>query len=353
VPLLIDNDVTRRLLAMDDVVPLMEDAFEQLGHGDAAFEMRTDVWSPTAHEHGDFYRWGGLTGAIRDPPRLTFRFKSDVLRWEDDGQGNQVEKTHNGEPGRFMGFILLLDTSSGELLALLNDGIIQHYRVGATVGVACDHLAREDAETVGVLGSGGMARAYVEAFDQVRDLSQITVFSPTPDHRAQFAEDVEAKLGVETVAVSDPEEAMTGVDIAATATDSTQTIYTHDWVEDGQFVVNCRQNEMDDETFETVDRMFATTNEMPSDNVVGSREERNEQYHQERRYWDRPDFPTLGEVVTSDGVGREHDDESIFYYNNSAGLQFTPVANLLYERASEQGLGTVLPLDWFQQDVRN
>ena len=351
-PLLIDNDVTSRLLAMEDVVPLMEDAFEQLGTGDATFEMRTDVWSPTAHEAGDFYRWGGLTGAIRDPPRLTFRFKSDVLRWEDDGQGNQVEKTHNGEPGTFMGFVLLFDTSNGELLALLNDGIIQHYRVGATVGVACDHLAREDAETVGVLGSGGMARAYVEAFAQVRDLSEVRVFSPTPAHREAFAEDMTAKLGVETVAVEDPVDAMQGVDIAATATDSTETIYTHEWVEDGQFLVNCRQNEMDDETFETVDRLFATTNEMPSDNVVGSRDERDRQYHQERRYWDRPPFPTLGEAVVGD-AGRESDAESIFFYNNSAGLQFTPVANRLYERAREQGLGTAVPLEWFQQDVRN
>lgn len=350
--LLINNDVTRRLLAMDEVVPLMDDAFEQLGNGDAAFEMRTDIWSPTAHKKGDFYRWGGLTGAIRDPPRLTFRFKSDILRWEDDGHGNQVEKTHNGKPGRFMGFILLIDTSTGELLALLNDGIIQHYRVGATVGVACDHLAREDAETVGVLGSGGMARAYVEAFAQVRDLSQIRVYSPTPDHRKGFAEDMEAKLGIETVAVCTPEDAMTHVDIAATATDSTETIYTHEWVEDGQFIVNCRQNEMDEETFDAVDRLFATTNEKPSDNVVGCRGERDRQYNQERRYWDRPAFPTLGEVVVGD-AGRKSDSESIFYYNNSAGLQFTPVANLLYERARVEGLGTVIPLDWFQQDVRN
>jgi ornithine cyclodeaminase/alanine dehydrogenase-like protein (mu-crystallin family) len=351
--LLINNDVTERLLSMEEVVPLMKDTFSQLGNGDATFEMRTDIWSPTAHDQGDFYRWGGLTGAIRDPPRLTFRFKSDVLRWFEDDSGSQIEKTHNGRPGRFMGIIFLFDTSNGELLAMLNDSIIQHFRVGATVGVACDQLARADAETVGILGSGGMARAYTEAFAEVRNLSHVKVYSPTPKNRKQFAVDMREKLGVETTAVSSPETAMRDVDIAATATDSTETIYTHEWVEDGQFIVNCRQNEMDNETFEMVDEMYATTNEMPSDNVVGSKKERDKHYNQKRRYWDRPAFPTLGETVVSNDLGRQNETDSIFYYNNSAGLQFTLVANHLYEQALEAGLGTAIPLDWFQQDLRN
>ena len=49
-------------------------------------------------------------------------------------------------------------------MALINDGYLQHMRVGADSGIGAKYMAREDAEVVGMIGSGGMARSHVEAF---------------------------------------------------------------------------------------------------------------------------------------------------------------------------------------------
>lgn len=351
---LIDNDVSARVLDMDETVDAIRDAFTQLGTGDAAFYPRVDIAAPTANQ-GDFYVWGSLLGAIREPPRLAFRFKSDQRVWEDhDGRQSTMEK-FNTEPGVFMGFILLFDIGTGELLGMLNDGVIQHARVGATAGVAADVLARKDASTLGILGSGGMARTYARAIASVRDIEGMKVFSTTGSHRHQFADEMSAELGVPVRAVSSPEEAMTDIDIAATCTDASEPVFRSEWLEDGLFLVDVRSKEIGADVVSSVDRVLGTVTEGYQHRVIGTDEERQTYYDHRGTgggYRDR-EYTTLPKVLTTPSLRRRSRDETIYYSNRSAGVQFAAVANLVYERALEGGLGVTVPLDWFQQSIRD
>lgn len=349
--LLLDNDVARRVLEMADAVAAIEAAFTQLGGGNAAFYPLAELVSPTATA-GDCYTWGSHIGAVRDPPRLAFRFKSDVTRWEEGPDGTTREK-FNVEPGTFMGVIMLFDTTDGALLAMLNDGVVQHARVGATAGVACDQLAREDARTVGMLGSGGMAHAYLEAFDVVRDLEELTVYSPTPAHREAFADEAAASYGLDATAVDSPEQAMRGVDIAATCTNASQPLFDPDWLAPGQFLVNVRNIEIGPATTERADRTVASTNEPYQTRLFGTPEERTFLESQFDHGDQETAYDTLGEVLAGAAPARRDDDEVIFFDNRAAGIQFAAVGDLVYRAAAERGLGTALPLDWFQQDVKN
>jgi len=349
--LLLDNDVTERVLDMADAVPVIEDAFTQLGTGNAAFYPLAELVSPTAGA-GDCYTWGSHIGAVRDPPRLAFRFKSDVVRWEESAAGTTREK-FNGEPGTFMGFVLLFDTTDGTLLAMLNDGVVQHVRVGATAGVACDHLAREDATSVGFLGSGGMAHAYLEAFDAVRDLTELRVYSPTAEHREAFAREAAETYDLEATAVDDPAEAARDVDVLATCTNASQPVLDPAWLTPGQFVVNVRAIEIPPAALDRFDRRLATSNEPYETRLFGTPEERA---FLESKF-DHGDqttaFDTLGEVLAGAVPGRTDDEEVVYFDNRAAGLQFAAVGDLVYRRAVEAGLGTAIPLDWFQQQVKN
>ena len=76
--LLINNDVTERVLEMSDAVNAMENVLKQYAVGLADFQPRTDFWSPTA-VGGDYYRWGSLIGMMYEPPTLALRFKSDMM----------------------------------------------------------------------------------------------------------------------------------------------------------------------------------------------------------------------------------------------------------------------------------
>ena len=58
-------------------------------------------------------------------------------------------------------------------------------------------FAREDACDVGIFGSGGMARSYLEAFYEVRKLRRVRVYSPTQANREKFAREMTGKLDIE------------------------------------------------------------------------------------------------------------------------------------------------------------
>lgn len=354
--LLIDNDVTARVLEMGEVLEAIEDAYRQLGEGDAVFQPRTDIFSPEVAT-GEFYWWASLIGAMREPPRLALRWRSDIQARREYDDGTVGMDRYNVEPGTFMGFVLLFDTSTGELIALMNDGVLQHARVGASAGIACRYLSREDSTEVGMIGSGGMARSYLEAFHHVRDLSRVKVYSPTPSHRHEYAEEMSERLGIEVTPVESPEKAVQGTDIVATATDARTPVYDHELLEPGQFLVDCKSCEMDEETFDTVDRVFTGDRRPNSEYVIGTSAEKANRPDKtdaiQRREYRASSFPTIDELIVGESPGRLHGDETIFYRNRSAGLQFAAIGNLLYEEAVDRRLGTEIPLGWFQQNIRD
>ena len=354
--LLINNDVTARVLDIGEAVSAMESVLLQYAQGYATFQPRTDLWSPTAKD-GDYYRWGSLLGAMSEPPTLALRFKSDILRWTEYS-GVQTEEWFCMEPGRYCGFVILIDTTTGEIIGLLNDGILQHVRVGATAGVGAKYLAREDARVLGVLGSGGMARTYTEAINAVRKLEEVKVYSPTPANREAFAEEIGAKLKVRVVPCETPEAALTDVDMVATCTDSRIPVYKSEMLRlhrPGVFLVRCRPDEMDEATFEAVDKIFVNATEGYTDLIIGSDADRarrptDKEY---RRRYNPTSYPKLAKVISGEVAGRETDSETIFYHNTSAGLQFAAIGRLVYDRAKAAGLGLPIPMEWFLQDIRN
>lgn len=358
--LLINNDITSRVLETSTAIEVLEDAFTQYANNKATFQPRTDIVSPVT-ESGDeyewdddpeWYTWGSLLGAITDPPRLALRFKSDILSWETV-DNTVVESKYNVEPGMFMGFVLLVDSSTGELIGLLNDGELQHVRVGATAGVAADHLARQDAETVGMLGSGGMARTYLEAFAAVRDIKHVTVYSPTPGHREAYANKMSEQLDINVKAVDNPEDAVADVDIAAACTDTRSPVFFEEWLSRGTFVTNTVPTELSVDTYESADRIVTTDDRPFQRYVIGGAEDDQRYKGRNSGWFEHRDYETLGDVLTSGTPGRQDVEETILYDNISAGIQFAAVGNLVYEQAKQRGLGVKVPLSWFQQDVRN
>ena len=230
--LFIDNEVQRQILTIDDCINAQEIAFKELSTGEATHRA-THRRLLTVGAHGRVLALGLHGGRQPGAGVFAIRMKSDILTWPVGEDGNWTEEKHNTRPGLFCGLVFLFSTRNGEPLAILNDGIIQHMRVGAAAGLGAKYLARANSRVVGMLGSGGMARTSLQAFCAVRGIERVQVYSPTREHREGYAAEMREQLGVDVVAVDGPRDAVDGADIVCFATDGMRAAVSGDWLEPG------------------------------------------------------------------------------------------------------------------------
>jgi alanine dehydrogenase len=377
--LIINNREVAELLTMDDCIRVQEEAFKKLPDGGAIHRPRIDVYMPCDRPDG-YYRWGTMEGA--NDGYMAIRMKSDIITWPRDAEGNWTEDKYCREPGTYCGVIYLLSTRTAEPLAFINDGVLQHMRVGGGAGIGVKWLSRQDSEVVGMLGSGGMARTFLEAFACVRKISLCKVYSPTAGNRERYAEEMSKKLNIEVRAVDSAREAVRGVDILSSCTDSMKPVYDADWVEKGMHVTNLGRREMPEAVaakFDLVvrqgvaglqmrqtERFQAERGLSPAAFIGGSREEMRripEQNPEPGFGGDTPEFadrgrggdkPEFADLVTGRCAGRTSRDQISFYRNvGNQGLQFSSVGGWVYQLAKKRKMGREIPTDWFLQDIRD
>ena len=165
--LLINNQEVEKLFDMKSCLEALEDGYDDLLKGDAVYRPRLDVWMPCDRPDG-YYRWGTMEGASRKIGVFAIRMKSDIVYWP----GGETEEKYCMQPGTWCGLVMVFSVRNGEPLAIINDGLLQHMRVGGCAGLGAKYLARQDASVIGMFGSGGMARSYLEAFVEVRKIKQ-------------------------------------------------------------------------------------------------------------------------------------------------------------------------------------
>jgi ornithine cyclodeaminase/alanine dehydrogenase-like protein (mu-crystallin family) len=273
--------------------------------------------------------------------------------------GKLREHKYTGRPGKYGGLILLFSSETGELLAILNDGLLQHMRVGATYGLGTKYQARSDAAVMGLLGTGAMARVYAASVAMVRPIQRIKVYSPNEEHRLAYAQEMTEKLGIEVQPVGSVEAAVTNVDVLASMTDSMEPTLTADMLHPGMHVTTVTAWEIDKLAFKRIDRMvnqrdgisdhhYTTPPDWRPSRVGGS----YEVDAQAEATVPRDRVHTLPEVMQGQAPGRANDEEVTFFQSEGTGLQFAAVSKMVYERARERGLGRELPAEWFLQDIR-
>jgi ornithine cyclodeaminase/alanine dehydrogenase-like protein (mu-crystallin family) len=132
------------------------------------------------------------------------------------------------------GFIAVLDAATGDLRALLRDDHhLTDLRTAAAGAVAARLLARSDARTVGVLGTGTQAYLQVLAARAVRPIDTVLIWGRNRDAARRLA----ARLPEMSVVVAaEPESAVRRADIVITATSSRQPILRGRWLAPGQHV---------------------------------------------------------------------------------------------------------------------
>ncbi len=364
--LMINNEVVAQTLTMRECIEVQETAFPGQLQGKAIFRPRIDTYVPCDREDG-YYRFGTVEGASGG--YYAVRLKSDIVHWPQGADGSISENKYCMQPGLFCGLVILYSSGNGEPLAIMNDGHLQHMRVGGAAGIGTRLLAREDASVVGMLGSGGMARTFLEAYAAVRRLTKVKVFSRTPANREKYAAEMSQALNIEVTAVDSAREAVRGVDILSTCTDSISPTVEAEWLEPGMHVVNLGPHEISAEVAARFDVKVQQGREglpLPESDMfrkgiggslgayVMGTEEQQKRLPRATKNLKLDEWPVYTDVISGKAPGRTSRDQITHYRTiGNWGVQFASVGALVYQKAAAAGLGRELPTEWFMQDIRN
>jgi alanine dehydrogenase len=365
--LLIDNQVVAKVLSMQDCIAVQERAFAGMLTGASVCRPRLDTFVPCALEDG-YYRFGSLEGATDGVHAV--RLKSDIMTWPKNSDGSWSEKKFCVRPGTYCGLVLLFSTENGEPLAILNDGYLQHMRVGAAAGIGARLLSRADCRRVGMIGSGGMARTVLEALLAVRPIEEVRVFSRNPSNRAHYAREMSEKFAIKVEPADSAREAVRGADILATTTDSMKPVVEADWLEPGMHVVAVGPLDLAPECDARIDvavRQGEEALDLPETGqfrrnlghsrgafVGGSPQEQKRLPPVVRKSGGKRAAPLYANVIAGRAAGRISPDQISQYKPvGNWGLQFAACGALIYRAAKAGGLGRELPTEWFLQDIKN
>jgi alanine dehydrogenase len=318
--LLTENDV-RALLPMKLALEAVEECFVRQAKGDVAIEPRRRIeFAERAflHSMAAADRAGGYFGA-------------------------KLYATGRG-PARFL--VLLYSAETSHLLALIEGEALGQLRTGAASGVATKHLARADARTLGLIGTGYQARTQLEAVASVRRLESVRVNGRDPERRSAFAREMSAKLGLAIEAVESAEQAVRGADIVITATSSARPVLEGKWLAEGAHVNAMGANwahkrEIDDEAVRRAALIavdFIPAAKLEAGDLIQA-------FADEPARWES--VRELAAIVAGRAAGRTSAKEITLFKSVGIAAWDVAVAARVYERAVAEKRGVQTPL-WQQ-----
>jgi len=363
--LFINNDVVSQVLTMEDTIAALEQSYRDIATGEAVCRPRIDIRIPTS-DTSRRYQFGSMEGGST-AGYFAVRMKSDII-YQTEYNGVTTRKKYCTQPGLYCGLVFLTSIENGEPLAFINDGVLQHMRVGGDGGIGVKYMANADAEVVGMLGSGGMARTHMQAFTAVRNIRKLQVFSPTRDNREQFATEMQELYGIEVQACENPEDVYKGAHIVAAVTDSAIPVMDGACLEKGQHILNIGGGGAPDKaSLDRVDVYFRFGNAPApvgrpdlalDDEYLGWEARQSSSAHETRKRGHGIKLPdrmvTFADLVSGTNSGRTaHDQITYSERGNLQGAQFFAIAGRIYELAREREMGNEVPTEWFLQDIRN
>jgi alanine dehydrogenase len=126
----------------------------------------------------------------------------------------------------------LLDPATGASVARIEANYLTDLRTAATSAVATDLLARKDAETLGIFGSGRQVAAHLAALPRVRNFKRFLVSGSGRSDLSAFCEKMKTELAIQIEPAS-AETVARESDVICTCTTSPKPLFEGNWLRPG------------------------------------------------------------------------------------------------------------------------
>ncbi len=197
-PLWIDEREVARLLSLSEAIDVLADGYRSAAAGAAASMRRAHLREGDAILHA-------VGGTIA-------------------GAGVAGTKTWLYTPGGAAPLLVIFSLEDGRALAVIEAFTLGQLRTAATTGLGTRLLAREDAGSLALLGTGKQAFAQAQAVAAVRPITEIRLVGRDAGRRAALAARLRAQLGVEVTETSEVDRAVAGAAIVTAITRAAEPI---------------------------------------------------------------------------------------------------------------------------------
>jgi len=306
---LTEQDV-RGLLPIKICIDLMQTAFERLASGEALNQPRRRLILPT--------------GSV-----LHYMAGSDGQYY-----GAKVYATNPRHGAHFL--FLLYRAADAQPLAILEANHLGQIRTGAASGLATRFMAREDAATLAIIGSGFQARTQLEAMLAVRQISDVRVWSRNPAKRDAFAAETNTR------AAETAEEAVRGAQIVVTATYAKDPVLSADWIAPGTHINAMGSNQANRR--EIPSELVHRADSIAVDSIEQARMESGDLLMAlDDDGWSSPRIVELKDVVTGRVQARTAPEQITLFKSNGLAVEDVIAAAFVYEQARAAGIGSPVP----------
>ena len=311
---LTEQDVTH-LLTMPDALASVEIAFKAQATGDATNEARRRVRANNAILMT-------MSGAIASLHVFGL-------------------KAYSVARGKARFHVSLYDTATGELLAFIEADKLGQMRTGAASGIATKYLARADAKTVGIYGTGWQAQAQLAAVCSVRRIESVKVYSRSEEKRNHFSATMSKELGIANIVPVAEPEAAADADILITITSSREPVLKGAWIQAGTHINAAGGNsilrsEVDDDVIKRAHFIAVDSKEQ-------ARMEAGELVFPVEKgllTWER--VQEVCHVVNGEVQGRRNPADITLFKSLGLAIEDVATAALIYRKAVAQKIGKEL-----------
>jgi len=315
--LVVSEKLARDLVSIEDAISAVGDAFTA-GHGQRARSYPV-VRELVGRADAIFGVKAGFDGSL---PALGLKAGGYWPGNAAKGRGNHQS------------VVLLFDPDSGQAVAVVSANYLTGVRTGAASALATQHLARQNATVMGLIGTGGQSLCQLLATCTVRPIARVLAWDPNQASLAAFAEKVSSRgLAFEAPGIKD---VASRADILITVTPSRAALIERAWIRPGTHI-----NAMGADTAgkQELDPELVAMATLIVDDVDQAVSIGECQHAYRLRLVSRERLSrTLGAVIGG-AFGRKSAEEVTLFDGTGIALQDLAVAALAYRRARERGLG--------------
>jgi ornithine cyclodeaminase/alanine dehydrogenase-like protein (mu-crystallin family) len=275
-------------------------------------------------------------GEVENVPRRRTRFEDGFLAvmWAVDRElGLAGLKTYAAGHEGATFVLLLFETATTNLVAVIEADKLGQLRTGAASGVAAKHLAREGAASLGIIGCGWQARSQVACIrEALPSLEKVVAFCRNEERLAAFCKETGAEAG-------ESHRHPAQQDVVVTVTTSRDPVLRGEWLQPGALVCavganDPRRRELDNAALERAAFVCC-------DSIENAKRESGDLIEPvEAGVLDWLEVHELQEVVAGDLPGRQADDDVVVFKSNGIAAWDVAIGSVALERARERGVGT-------------